>query len=309
MSIVLLFIKERNFYMSANRKSNWYIYLAAFGVTLAFVLVAVIAFQWYLFPDEKTQNTVNSNGEVAENYKPTAKDNFNVMFMLSEEKTANPGLFMMIEYNAAENRIVLIPVSSGISVSSRGKTLENIFESDGGQGVVDVMKEITGVSCESYAIFDKKAFTDIVQSFGNVKYNVPKTVIITDNFNAETINAGEKLFSADTLFSYIMKVDFGEGELYRFSIIGEIFAELINQNFRDLDASRLSSFFSAITSGCETNGSWEQFNSHKAPLLYTIEYGASPAEYYIPYGEYTSDGGFKVSDNSLMTIKQKAGLQ
>lgn len=295
--------------MSANRKSNWYIYFTAFGITIAFVVVAVFAFKWYLFPEEKVQGTIDGNGEVAENYKPTQKDNFNLFVMLSEEKNATPGLFMMVEFNAVENRIVFIPVAPGISVSTRGKTLSDIYASDGGQAVSDAVKEVTGVGCESFTVFDEKAFSDIVQTFGNVKFNVPKTVVITDNFNAETINAGEKLFSADTLFSYIMKVDFGEGELYRFSIIGEVLAELVNQNFRDLNASRLSSFYSSISTACETNSSWEQFNSHKAPLMYTIEYSSSPAEFYIPYGEYTSDGGFKISENSLMTIQQKAGLQ
>ncbi|MCH5204483.1 MAG: LCP family protein [Oscillospiraceae bacterium] len=294
--------------MSVKRKSNWYIYFTAFGVTLAFVLVAIIAFKWYLFPDEKTQTGVNSNGEIVQNYRPTEKDNFNAMFMLSQGAADNPDLFVLIEYNAVENRIVLIPLSSGISVRSHGKSLPNVYAAAGGQGVVDVVKDITGVKCDSYAMFDRNSFTSLVQSFGNVKYNVPKTVIISDNFSAEIINAGEKLFSADTLFSYIMQVDFGEGELYRFNIVGDIISELINQNYRELDNSRLNSLFNSIYNDCETNASRQDFTSHLASFLYMVDYGVSPAEYYIPYGEYTNDGGFDISDNSIITIKQKAGL-
>ena len=295
--------------MSVKRKSNWYIYLIAFGITLAFVLVAIFAFKWYLFPDKKEPVGVESNGELAENYKPTANDNFNVMFMVSQGNKTTPELFVLVEYNAVENRVTLVPLPTGISVKTAGANLPNIYASKGGQGVVEAVKTVTGINCESYATFDNNAFTNLVQSFGNVKYNVPKTVIISDNFNAETINAGEKLFSADTLFKYIMQADFGEGESYRLNIIGDVLSELINQNYRDLDSRRLDAFYSAINSDCETNVSQSQFNSHKAALLYAVEYGASPAEYYIPFGEYTSDGGFSISDNSILTIKQKAGLQ
>lgn len=294
--------------MSVKRKSNWYIYFTAFGVTLAFVIVAVIAFRWYLFPDRETPTGVDSNGELAQNYHPTEKDNFNVMFMLSKGVSSNPELFMLIEYNAVENRITLIPLSEGITVKTHGKTLPNIYASAGGQGIVDAVKDLIGVKCESYALFDERIFTSLVQSFGNVKYNVPKTIIISDNFNAETINAGEKLFSANTLFMYIMQADFEQGELYRFNIIGDILSELINQNFRDLDSSRLNYFFSAIYDSCETNASQKEFTSHLASFLYMVDYGVSPAEYYIPYGEYTADGGFDIADNSIITIKQKAGL-
>ena len=50
----------------------------------------------------------------------------------------------------------------------------------------------------------------------------------------------------------------------------------------------------------------EDYTAHKAALLNTIIYGSSPAEYYVPYGDY-EDGGFKISDNSIITIKQKTG--
>ncbi|MCH5207319.1 MAG: LCP family protein [Oscillospiraceae bacterium] len=294
--------------MAVKRKSNWYIYFTAFGITIAFVVVAVVAFRWYLFPEEKTQTGVDSNSGLTENYRPTEADNFNTLFMLSRGASDNPELFLLIEYNAVENRIVLIPLSSGISVKSKGMTLTDIYGTLGGQGIVDVVEDITGVECESYAMFDQNVFTDIVQSFGNVKYNVPKTVIITDEINAEIINAGDKLFSAEALFRYIMQADFGEGELYRFNIIGDILSSLINQNFRELDSARLSSFFSSIISDCETNANSQEFSSHLASFLYLVDYGSSPAEYYIPYGEYTADGGFDISDNSIITIKQKAGL-
>lgn len=307
MSILLLNVKER-IVMSARRKSNWYIYFTAFGITLVFVAVAIIAFRWFLFPDKPVSTGVDSNGNLSEDFVPSANDNFNTVLMLSQGSSKSPELFLLVGYNAVENRVVFVPLANGISVKSYGKTLPSIYSSDGGQGIADAVNGIMGIKCATYALFDKNAFINIVESFGNVKYNVPKTIIISDNITAESINAGEKLFSADTLYAYIMQADFGEGELYRFNIIGDILSELINQNFRDLDSSRLELFFSSITSQCDTNLDRDYFNAHLAALLYLIQYGVSPAEYYIPYGEYTSDGGFNISENSITTIQQKTGI-
>ncbi len=294
--------------MSVKRKSNWYIYFIAFGITLIFAFAAIVAFKWFLFPDDETPAFVDSNGQLSENYIPTVKDNFNTVVILSDDSYANPDLFMLCEFNAAENRFVFIPLASGISIGSKGVDLRNIYTAQGADGVVNTITDITGVSCEGYVVFGESAFTDIVQSFGNVMYKVPKTIIISDDRNAETINAGDKLFSADTLYAYIMRANFTEGETYRFNIVGDILSELINQNYRDLDSGRLEMLYNSIIGKCNTNLNSANFSTHKAALLYMIQNGVSPAEFYVPFGEYTDDGGFVVSDNSLITIKQKAGI-
>ena len=294
--------------MLIKRKSNWYIYFIAFGITLVFAFVAIVAFRWFLFPEDDTPAFVDSNGELSEDYVPTFKENFNTVVMISDNYSASPDLFILCEFNAVENRLTLIPLASGISMDSYGKDLKNIYTSQGADEVIKTISDITGITCEGYVGFNENSFKEIVQSFGNVIYKVPKTIIISDDRNAETINAGDKLFSADTLYAYIMRAEFTEGENYRFNIVGDILSELINQNYRDLNNSRLGMLFNSMTEKCTTNLTSDNFSSHKAALLYMIQNGVSPAEFYIPYGEYTSDGGFAVSDNSLITIKQKAGI-
>ena len=63
-----------------------------------------------------------------------------------------------------------------------------------------------------------------------------------------------------------------------------------------------------IVNSAETNLTEQLYKAHKAALLNTVQYGVQPAEFYIPYGEYTDDGGFKIAENSIISIKQKAGL-
>lgn len=294
--------------MSVKRKSNWYIYFIAFGITIAFVVVAILAFRWYLFPD-RTESVAASDGNSAEiDFKPTTAHNFVMLSMLSDGSSDAPELFMMISYNAVENDICFIPLPAGLSVERTGKTLSGIYASDGGEAVEKAVEEAVGVSFGSFVKMDKEAFVSLVSAFGNVEYSVGKTVIITDGISVETINAGEQLFTAEKMFGYIMKADFGEGELYRLNVVGDIMTELINQNFRNLDSSILDVYFDMIIENSDTNLKTETYQAEKPALLNTVEYGNVPAEYYIPYGEYTEDGGFTISENSIISIKQRAGL-
>lgn len=154
---------------------------------------------------------------------------------------------------------------------------------------------------------DREAFVSLVTAFGNVEYDVGKTTIINDGNTVETINSGEQLFTAEKLFGYIMKADFSD-ELSRLNSAADILSELINQNFRNLDSSILDVYYNMIFDECDTNITDEQYKSRKPALLNTVEYGNQPAGYYIPYGEYTEDGGFRISENSIVSIKQRTGL-
>lgn len=293
--------------MSVKRKSNWYIYFIAFGITIAFVVVAIFAFRWYLFPDRTESAGITDNGELADDFKPTSAHNFVMLSMLSDAPSDNPDLFTIISYNAVGNEVCLIPLPSGLSVELTGNTLSNIYFTEGGEAVVKAVEEAVGVKCGSFVKMDREAFVSLVTAFGNVEYDVGKTTIINDGNTVETINSGEQLFTAEKLFGYIMKADFGD-EINRLNSAADILSELINQNFRNLDSSILDVYFNMIIDDSDTNITDEMYKSRKPALLNTVEYGNEPAGCYIPYGEYTEDGGFRISENSIISIKQKTGL-
>lgn len=295
--------------MAVRRKSNWYIYFIAFGVTLAFAAMAIFAFRWYLFPEETQSAGLNASGELAEDFVPDSSYSFSVMVMISENAVDAPELFIVTEYDAVDNRVTFVPIPSGISVSTDGRTLPNVYSAQGGTGVINEVGDHIGIKCSSYVKLDRKSFIDFASAYGNVKINVPKTIIIADGAEAETINAGEVLFTAEMLYRYIMLADFEEGESYRFNMIGNILSEMVNQNISSTDSSLLDTYARLLMNASDTDITAEKYSSRKAALLNTIMYESSPAEYYVPYGQYTDNGGFDISENSVITIKQKAGVE
>lgn len=294
--------------MSVKRKSNWYIYLIAFGITCAFVAMAIFAFRWYLFNDKTESVGLNQNGELPDDFKPTNAHNFVMLSMLSDGSSDSPELFTLISYTAVSNEICFIPIPSGISVEYSGRTLSSIYASQGGEAVEKAVEEILGINCNSYVKMDREGFISLVTAFGNIEYDVGKTTIITDGVTVETINAGEQNFTAEKLFGYIMKADFSDDENYRLNCVGDVLSALINQNFRNLDDSLLDVYYDMIKGSADTSISDEEYQKRKLAFLNTVEYGNDPAGYYIPYGEYAENGSFIISENSIISIKQRVGL-
>lgn len=295
--------------MYVRRKSNWYIYFIAFGITLAFVIAAIFVFRWYLFPSDTRDTGLNNvTGELTDDFKPTSEHSFRLLTMISEGVNDSPEFFCMVEYNAPENRLAFVPLSNGLSIANEGRTLPNVYAAQGGSEVLKVINRELDVGCTVFVKMDKQSFEDIIAAFGNVEYSLPRTVVINDEGEIATYNSGTQLLTPDDIYQLVIRANYDDGEAYRFKIAGDIFSELINQNYNNVDSHLLDTYFEMIMKNSETNLTENIYKQHKAALLNTIEYGVMPAEFYIPYGEYTEDGGFKIAENSVITIKQKAGL-
>lgn len=292
--------------MAVHRKSNWYIYLIAFGITLAMIAMAIISLKDFIFPESK-ETGLNTNGTLAEDFVPDSGMNMAVLTMISDSDSDMPTLFIAAAYDAVENRLTFIPLTDGISVASSGRTLPNIYAAQGGSGVTKVVSDILGIKFDGYIRFTRSSLMSLLSAFGNVEYDVANTLIITDGTEVQAINSGKQIFTSEMLFRYLMFADFGEGESYRFNMIGSILIELVNQNVSYIDSSLLDVYASNITDNAETDLTEERYKHSKAAMLNTVQYGINPAEYYVPYGEYSDDGGFTISENSLMTIRQKSG--
>lgn len=295
--------------MSVRRKSNWYVYFIAFGIAMAFAIAAIIAFRWYLFPEDSKPTGITAS--MSENFRPTAEHNFCSVIMIGDKPSGNPELFILLEFSAVENRIAVVPLPNGISVPTEGRSLPNVYAAQGEGKVVSVLENILNITCDSYVRVDRTGFINLISIFGNVSYDVMKTMIIYDGSEAETLKVGTHRLAAESMFRLAMLAEYNEGESYRFSSIGQMFADLVNQNYRTIDEHFMNTFFNAIVDEAQsTNLNTGKYNKYKDALWYTIQYAqSSPAEYYVPYGEYTIDGGFIIAENSKTTIRQRAGLE
>lgn len=294
--------------MSVRRKSNWYIYLIAFGITVAMLGVAIFSFRDFIFPAAK-QTGLTDDGTLSEDFVPDSGMNFAVMTMISDEDSEMPQLFIAVSYNAVENRLLFIPVTDGISLASTGRTLPNIYAAQGGSGVMSAVSSELGIKFDGYVKFSRSSLQQLISTYGNVEFDVAHTLIIEDGSETQVLNAGKQLFTSEMSYRYIMFADFDEGESYRFNMICSLIIELVNQNVSYIDNSLLDVYASEIVNDTDTDITEEKYLEHKAALLNTVQYGINPAEYYVPYGEYGEDGSFTISHNSVETVRLKSGQE
>ena len=269
------------------------------------IIMAIFSFRDFLFP--KSQETgLSTDGTLSDDFVPDHSMELSVMTMISDGSADMPSLFIAVTYNAVDNRLLFIPVTDGIALASSGRTLPNIYAAQGGQGVAAAVSDALGIKFDGYVKFDRATLTGLIATYGNVEYNVAKTLLITDGTEVEAINSGDQIFTAEKVFRYIMFADFGEDESYRFNMIGSLLIELVNQNVSYIDGSLLTAYAEDILNA-ETDLTADILSARKAAMLNTVKYGINPADYYVPYGVYGDDGSFTVSDNSITTIQQKSG--
>ncbi len=292
--------------MAVKRKSNWYIYLIAFGLTIAMIVMAIFSFRNFLFPETR-ETGLTENGVLTEDFVPDKSMNLNVLTMISDGDSDMPELFIIASYNAVENRLTFIPLTNGITLKSAGRSLPNIFAAQGGEGAGKAVSDECGITIDGYIRFSRSSLVDFFTIFGNVEYEVAKTTVIKDGSVIDPINSGKQIFTAEKMFRYIMFAEFDEGESYRYNMICSMLIDLVNQNVTYIDSSLLDRYAAEIMENAETNITEERYLKSKAAMLNTVQYGINPAEYYVPYGEYNDDGSFTISDNSVTTIRQKAG--
>ena len=294
--------------MAVRRKSNWYIYFIAFGITLAMIIMAIVSFRDFLFP-KSAETGLTADGELTSDFVPDSSMNMAVMTMISDGENDMPELFIIAAFDAVENRLTFIPVDNGIALAATGRTLPNIYAAQGGSGVAETVGEQCGIKLDGYIRFTRSSLVALITTYGNVEFEVPKTLMITDGNEVTTINSGDQILTADMIYSYLMFADFGESEDYRWNMICSQLIELVNQNITFVDSSLLDIYAGEIMEGAETDISQELYLSKKAAMLNTVQYGINPAEYYVPYGEYGEDGSFTIAENSVVTIRQKSGQE
>ena len=79
--------------MAVRRKSNWYIYLIAFCITLAMIIMAIFSFRDFLFP--KSQETgLSTDGTLSDDFVPDHSMDLSVMTMISDGSADMPSLTM-----------------------------------------------------------------------------------------------------------------------------------------------------------------------------------------------------------------------
>ena len=288
------------------RKSNWYIYAAAFAITMAFAVMAVSTL-WDKIMPEKSGYVVNSSGKAS--YLPDASNNMMVLVMISYQRATAPDYFVLINYRPAEEIIECIPfrADTKASVGGRTGTLASLYDSGGVASMQYAFEGMLGIKCDFYIKFDSSTFMNFIDSTGKVAVNIPYDV---QNDSGETVfKSGTHSLGGTELFSYMESQKPTAEEDYQSVVVGGIATYVLNTSFRNLSSTLMQTYFTTIINTTDTNITFEDYTARQKAFMYTSESSYNPAKYYIPYGEADESGSFVIAENSIATIKERLTAQ
>jgi anionic cell wall polymer biosynthesis LytR-Cps2A-Psr (LCP) family protein len=274
------------------RKSNWYIYIITFFVTLALLSFTVWSLWDYIRPQSRQASNMGSV-----NYVPSASDELNVLFMLGSDTNHVPEYYMLIHYKPHQGEIWCIPFRANTKVVSGGTetTLAETYNRYGALSTAEAVGSLIGKTVKKYVYLSEQAFTGFMDLTGSIYLNIPYT-ITDDTF---TIEAGSQLLSGKDTYQYISYKDHPNGEIYQYTVQAQVVTAIINQNMMGLTASTMQKYFSYLSENTITNFSFQDYTKHQQAFAYTTQNSRSPASYYIPNGEITPSGIFEVDAKSL----------
>jgi len=285
------------------RRSNWYIYLISFAATFVLLCLFVLAFRHVLFPSGNN----NSNRGV---YTPDAELDTSIMFMLGDSQGGVPSKFMLVNYRAADEVIVLVPLNADTRVTGTGRdtssgSLTEIYSRGGAAVLTQSIAQTLSIDIPYYVQFDRSSFTAFAADLGEFRVNVP--------FDFEggglSLKSGNHRLSAENLFLYMNFANFPQaGANFKQVVTGSAIMNLINTNLRQKDAEVIQTTFTKMLNNATTNITNSDFRTYQQALLYTSENSINPASYFLPGGAYVGED-FLLDSQSILEIKSKFGLE
>lgn len=284
------------------RKSNWYIYLITFVLTGVLAAMGLSLIWDSIFVPKGEINRSGITSDV-----PDASNNLTVLFMLSNEKAANPLRYMIVSYQPAEEAVICIPIRSDTrgQVGYDLKTMDQFYSEGGVQSVLYAIEGAIGVKCDRYVKLDRESFISMTDAIGKVNINCAYDVMNPDG--STLFETGDHSMNGNDLYVYLNYDNPAYGEDYQSQVAASTAVSIINTNLRNLAATVIQSYYTKLINTADTNLTLEDYTKRQQAFLFTSTESNNPGQRYIPYGE-TADGMFVLSDSSRTTILERLGI-
>lgn len=285
------------------RKSNWYIYFITFVLTAVLAAMGLSLIWDIIFVPKGEINRSGITSDV-----PDASNNITVLFMLSEEKAANPTRYMIVSYQPADEAVICVPIRADMrgQVGSSQKTMSEFYSEGGVQSVLYAVEGAVGVKCDRYVKLDRESFISMADAIGKVSINCAYDVINPDG--SVMFDVGVHSMGGNDLYMYLNYDNSSYGEDYQSQVAGSTAVSVINSNLRGLAATVIQSYFTKLINTADTNLTLEDYTKRQQAFLFTSTESNNPGQYYIPYGE-TENDMFILSDSSRETILERLKVE
>lgn len=285
-------------------------------VTILVTLLVVGAFGMYMLKlissketKDPSQNVVIDQMVSSDEYKPSVSDNRTVLLILDTEKRESASCFLIARFLAVEKQLVFMPLPSNTKAAVDGSSdsLYNFYRNGGTASAVKAVENCTGVKIDKFIKFNKDSFTNIIDIFGGVDYDIPYNLIYDNPTTGEEtiIREGETYLDSSTMRKVLTYPNYNSGEEYRAKCLGIIITDMINTNVDANFASHLDDYFSSvINSTIETDITSYDYDEISNAMKYVIRNYDRLATFVLTSGTNDENGLYELDANFVKSITE-----
>ena len=200
-----------------------------------------------------------------------------------------------------------LPSNTKADVDGSSDSLYNFYRNGGTASAVKAVENCTGVKIDKFIKFNKDSFTNIIDIFGGVDYDIPYNLIYDNPTTGEEtiIREGETYLDSSTMRKVLTYPNYNSGEEYRAKCLGIIITDMINTNVDANFASHLDDYFSSvINSTIETDITSYDYDEISNAMKYVIRNYDRLATFVLTSGTNDENGLYELDANFVKSITE-----
>lgn len=194
--------------------------------------------------------------------KTSPNGDINILFMATDKGGLLTDTIMLASVSSKTEQINILSIPRDTKVNIKGNNVKiNSAYGMGKEGEridlpIELIKNITGLSINYYAVVTPDVVVDVVDILGGVQFDVPQRMYYVDPTQDLVIDlqAGPQLLDGDKAEQYLRyRSGYANADLGRISAQQEFIKELFRQKFKLKYITKAGAIFNTVKENVDTN--------------------------------------------------------
>ena len=268
-------------------KTFW-ISLVVLGILFAIFYVSV------MWPVQKTSGA-QSGVPIEASYLPTQSDNQNVLLIGCEERGGEAAFFLLLRFDAEENRCYVLPLppEAEATVNVKTMTLREHYAYGGCDYAVEAAENLFLIHIQKYVRADRAGIRALVDYFGGIEADLPDSVQ-TAHYRLEP---GRQRLDGDRAADLLLAGDPARNS--------ELACAYLNQCLSESLIDRRQEFYSILFNQCDTNYTSLELANLAMPVKRLLRQSGEKAFPVEAEGAVSEEGRFVFREDSAARIREQ----
>lgn len=283
--------------------SNKKIFFKSLTISLIiFSLISVSILYFITKKESKTINKIINNAPI----KIEEDHNISILLITVKNRASYPNSFTLINLNAIENKINILPIPYKLESTVNVKTdnLKGFYDYGGSNMVVKAIENKFDINIKKYIRLDIENIINIIDMFGGIDVTLEKDINYLDPTTEKyiSIQKGKVLLDGNMIVNMLYQNIFLKDNLNSYKQLSILLKEFIKNALNKIDQNKLHALYKDIINIIDSNISLYDYIYREEIIKNMILKEKPQIEIISLEGEFSEDK-FKIYNYSKEHIK------